>query len=336
MIKKRNLDPSLIAWIQSVTGQGFFGEVFYLAKSSSQYLTMLQDVHRVPDANLFTDLKTAEAAMVANRGDVLLVFPGDHIVTESITWDKSNTSIIGVGSRNQRFQPGTLTTGGIRLTCTTTAVAEILNITGDYVSLYGIGTMNNAANTGNYSDINISGRNFFADYCAFRGGNNTTQNQNATAGIPIWVDSAIAGAGNAMWIRNSMIGSAGNVTRTKGPGCIYFQGGAAAGFNPVIENCLLSTRCEVQTGNQSCMVLLEAAYAVDRELLFKNTNFYCFVENLANQLDVAITDECTTTHTITIDQNCTASGIDAWATPMTFVKCSAPAGSATGGMGTNS
>jgi hypothetical protein len=317
MINKRNLDPSLVSWIQSVTGQGFFGDIFYLVKDDSQYQTMLQEVHKVPDANLFTDLKVAEEAMVANRGDVLLVFPGDHTVTASITWDKSNTSIIGIGSRNQRFQPATLTTGGVRLSCTTAAVAEILLITGDYVSMYGTGTINSAADTGNKSDINISGRNFYAEYCSFRGGNSATQTANATAGIPIWVDSATAGGGNAMWIKNCVIGSAGNADRTKGPGCIYFEGGASAGFNPVIENCLLSSRHSAST-NQSCMVLLEANYAVDRELLFKNCNFYNFVENLASLMDYAIQDECGTTHMITIDPGCTMTGIDAWCNVGTY------------------
>jgi hypothetical protein len=332
MIKKRNLDPSLIQWIQSVTGQGFFGDIFYLAKSDSQYLTMLQEVHKVPDANLFTDLTAAENAMVANRGDVLLVFPGDHTVSASITWDKSMTSIIGVGSKNQRFQPSTLTTGGIRLSCTTVGVAEILNITGDYVSMYGVGTFNSAASTSNKSDINISGRNFYAELCAFRGGNSSTQTANATAGIPIWVDSAIAGAGNAMWLYRCQIGSSGNADRTKGPGCIYFEGGAAAGFNPVIEQCLLSGRHSAST-NQSCLVLLEANYSIDRELLFKGCNFYNFVENLASLMDYVIQDECGTTHMITIDPDCTMTGIDAWCNVATYCFATQANAASDGGKG---
>lgn len=313
------------------------GEIFYLVKNRTTdvYYNLLLE-RRVPEDQIFTTIATAEDAMTAGRNDTLFVYPGDHIVTSSITWDKSMTNIVGVGSKNQRFQPSTLTAGGVRLTCTTTAVAEILNITGDYVSLYGVGTFNSAADTGNKSDINISGKNFFADYCSFRGGNSSTQTQNATAGIPIWVDSAIAGAGNAMWVRNSVIGSAGNTDRTKGPGCVYFEGGAAAGFNPVFENCLLSTRISTANLNQSCLVLLEGNYAVDRELLFKNCNFYNFVENLASQLDYAIQDECATTHSITIDQNCTATGIDAWTNAVTYIKVCAPLPSVVGGMGTTS
>uniref|UniRef100_A0A6M3LAR8 Pectate lyase n=1 Tax=viral metagenome TaxID=1070528 RepID=A0A6M3LAR8_9ZZZZ len=338
MIKKRNLDPSLVQWIMTATGFGpGMGKIKYLCvdgSSTSQYEPWLWD-QGVKESEIFYDLATAYAAMEAYRNDILLVLPGDHIQTAQLTWDKDATALVGCGSLNQRFQGSTYVSGGIRISCVTAAVTDILNITADYFSMYNIGTFNSAANTGNKSDINISGKNFYADHCAFRGGNNATQIANATAGIPIWVDSAIAGGGNAMWIKNSMIGSAGNTTRTKGPGCMYFEGGAAAGFNPVIENCLLSTRCEVETGSQTCMILLEANYAVDRELLFKGCNFYNFVENLANKLDVCITDECATTHTITIDQTCTLSGVDAWATPMTYVQCSAPVGYVTGGIGLN-
>ena len=322
--------------LAGIVGPGV-GEIYYLvaARGQTDHYYWLLKKRGVRDSKIFTSLSAGYDQMQDEQNDCLLVYPGNHVQTASLTWDKDSTFIVGAGSINQRFQPTTLTEGGVRLTCTTAAVAEILSITGDYVSMYGIGTHNTAADTGNKADIKISGKNFFADYCAFRGGTNATQVQNATAGIPVWVASTSNGAGNALWIRNSMIGSAGNTTRTKGPGCLYFEGGGG-GFNPVIENCLLSTRCEVQTGNQSCMVLLEAAYAIDRELLFKGTNFYCFVENLANRLDVAITDECTTTHTITITPGCSFSGIDAVATPMTYVQNAASVGHATGGFGLNS
>uniref|UniRef100_A0A6M3LHW1 Pectate lyase n=1 Tax=viral metagenome TaxID=1070528 RepID=A0A6M3LHW1_9ZZZZ len=304
------------AQVANIVGPGY-GEIICLVADRDDAYGDLLRRRGVTAGSIFTDLAEAEDAMTANRNDCLLVYPGDHAVTASITWDKSVTNIIGVGSKNQRFQPSTLTTGGVRLSCTTAAVAEILLITGDYVSMYGVGTFNSAASTSNKSDINISGRNFYAELCAFRGGNSSTQTANATAGIPIWVDSATAGGGNAMWIKNCHIGSPGNADRTKGPGCIYFEGGAAAGFNPVIENCILSSRHSAST-NQSCLVLLEANYAVDRELLFKSCNFYNFVENLASLMDYAIQDECATTHMITLDPGCTMTGIDAWCNVGTY------------------
>jgi len=319
-----------------VLGQAGCGEIFHLVtnKTTDTYYGLLSD-RKVSEDTIFTTLATAYAAMTTNQNDTLYVYPGDHVQTASLTWAKDATNIIGVGSINQRFQPSTLTTGGVRISCTTAAVDSIIDFTGNYVSLYNIGTFNSAASTSNKCDIKISGKNFFADYCSFRGGNSSTQTANATAGIPIWVASSVAGGGNAMWIRNSVIGSAGNADRTKGPGCIYFEGGAAAGFNPVIENCLLSTRASAST-NQCCLVLLEANYSVDRELLFKGCNFYNFVENLASLVDYAIQDECATTHMITIDSRCTATGIDYWSNAPTYCFVCAPASDGHGGIGTAS
>ncbi len=301
----------------SVVGPGI-GEIFYLVanRTTDPYYVLLNK-RRVNEGSIFTSLSAAYAAMATNQNDTLLVFPGDHVSTASLTWAKDATNIVGVGSKNQRFQPSTLTTGGVRLTCTTADVEEIIDITGNYVSMYGVGTFNSAASTSNKRDIKISGRNFYAELCSFRGGNSSTQTGNATAGIPIWVNSATAGGGNGMWLKSCAIGSSGNADRTKGPGCIYFEGGAAAGFNPVIEDCILSSRHSASS-NQSCLVLLEANYAVDRELLFKGCTFYNFVENLASLMDYAIQDECATTHMIVIDPTCSMAGIDAWCNVATF------------------
>jgi len=314
------------------------GEAYYLvpATSSTSLYRSWLEANGLDPTKMFLTAATAEDAMKANRGDTLFILPGDHAVTASITWDKSNTNIVGVGSVNQRFQPSTLTVGGVRVKCVTTGIDNIFNITGDYVSLYNFGTFNSYDAAGNVCDIKIAGRNFYAEGCSFRGGTGATQIATAVAGIPVYINSAVAGGGNAAYFKNCVLGSSGNTTRTKGPSCLYAIGGAAAGFNIVLEDCILSSRCEAQTGNQVSMVLLEGAYAVDRELLFKGCNFYNFVENLANRLDVAIVDECTTTHTITIDQTTTLSGVDAWATPMTYVQCAAPVGYVTGGIGVNS
>ena len=313
------------------------GEQFYLvpATSSTSLYREFLLANGVDPTKIYSTLAAAESDMKANRNDVLYVFPGDHAVTASITWDKSVTSIVGVTSPNQRYQPSTLTTGGTRIKCVTTGIDNILNITGDYVSLYNFGTYNSYDAAGNVCDIKVAGRNFYAEGCSFRGGTGAAQIA-AVAGVPVYINSAVAGGGNAAWFKNCVLGSSGNTTRTAGPGCLYCVGGAAAGFSIKFDDCEFQSRIEAETGSQVSQVLLEANYAVDRELLFNRCNFYNFVENLANQLDVMCVDECTTTHTITISAGCTFSGIDAVATPMTYVKNCASVGHATGGFGVNS
>ena len=265
--------------------------------------------------------------MTTNQGDTLLVYPGDHVQTASITWDKDQTRIVGVAGPNQGYQPGTLTTGGCRITCKTAAVEQIFNVTGNYVQMYNIGTHNSAVSASNLSDLLIVGKNFYAEGCSFRGGSAATQIATDGAGVPI-----IINGGNAFKAKDCWIGSSGNTVRTKGPGCVQFTTGGGC-FAPEFENCRLTTRIETANANHCCMVYIVGNAAVDRTLLFKDCMFYNFVESLASKLDYAINDGCATTH-ITALVNCSLFGVDAWSNTTTFTYvASGPAGHAEGGIG---
>jgi hypothetical protein len=332
MIKKANLAQSLLQWLSSTLQLGpGIGDVHYLVEDASAYHLWLIE-NKIDTAHIHTTLAAGEDALTTDRNDVLLVFPGDHAVTSSITWDKDATFLVGVGSVNQRFQPSTLTNGGTRIKCVTTGVDNILNVTGHYFSMYNLGTFNSFDIATNVCDIKIAGRNFFAQDCSFRGGTGATQVANVASGVPLYFNTAVAGAGNAALFRNCVIGSSGNTDRSKGPGCAYFLGGAAAGFSVTFENCEFHSRISTANANQSCLILLEGNYAVDRGLLFKNSFFYNFVENLASKLDYCIQDECGTTH-MNIFMGCACAGIDAWSNTTTYTYvASGPVQHAEGGI----
>ncbi len=288
------------------------GNVFHLVvekASTDLYYKMLLD-RGVDENSIFATLTEAEEAMTSDQNDVLLVYPGDHIQTATITWDKDSTSIVGCGGPNQAYQPSTLTNGGVRISTVTSAQNNILNITGHYVSLYNLGTINTYSGASNICDIKIAGRNFYAENCSFRGGNGATQVATDGAGVPIYINSAVAGGGNAARFVNCVIGSSGNTTRTKGPGCVYVAGGAAAGFGMSFEHCRFSSRIETASSDNVCQIRLAANYAVDRELYFNDCLFYNFSENHGTQLVVGIDDECATTHSIIL-KNCAFHGMDA-------------------------
>lgn len=290
------------------------GKVFHLVKSKAStdvYYSYLLE-NSIDDSMIYDSLSSVYDQMTSGQGDTLLVYPGNHIQTASLTWDKDDCRIIGMGSPNQL--PGTTSpiTGSVVLSTATTTVGSVLNITAHHLYMRGVQTMNNAAATTNYCDVMIGAgsRNLLFENCGFRGGSNTTQCQNATAGIPIWVANA-ATAGNGTKFVNCWIGSSGNTTRTKGPGCIYFAAGSAKGLNFEFENCRLSTRIETNNSDDVCMVHLAGNYASDRYLLFKDCLFYNFWENKGGLLDFAIKDANGTSHD-TILMNCAMVGIDAW------------------------
>jgi hypothetical protein len=284
------------------------GNVFHLvtAKGSTDpYYVLLKD--RVEDGNIFASLTDAHAAMTSNQGDVLIVYPGSHVQADSLTWSKSNTMIVGAGSPNQTYQPSTLTTGGVRLTCTTAAVGQILNITGHYVSMYNIGTQNSASDSGNISDIRIVGRNFYARNCAFRGGTGATQIGTADCGLGVFVDTSVAGAGNGMVLEQCTIGSSGNTIRTVGACCMSFGAGSAAGgFEPRFYDCVFSA----YTQTSGCY-FINAQYnaGFDRFALFKNCLFLNFA-NPATPMAEAIRNNNDTAWIVL--QNCGGFGFTKW------------------------
>lgn len=315
-----------------VFGEGIlptFGNVFYLVKtkaSTDPYYSLIYDA--IDDDFIFNDITKAYAAMTTNQGDTLICMPGDHLVTASLTWAKSQTRIIGWAGPNQGYQPSTLTAGGVRLTCKTAAVAQILNVTGDYVSIFNVGTQNSASDSGNISDLRISARNFYAYGCSFRGGTGATQIGTADCGLGLFVDTSVAGAGNAMVVENSVIGSSGNTIRTVGACCMSFGAGTAAGgFEPRFIDCQFSA----YTQTSGCY-FINAQYnaGFDRFALFKRCSFLNFC-NPATPMAEAI--RCNNDTAWIIIDNCSGFGFTAWAsTGVKHTYVSTPVGYATGGI----
>ncbi len=82
MIKKRNLDPSLIQWIMATSGFGpMVGDIRYVApdvSSTSQFRSQLYDMG-VDDVE--TSIETALGKTTSYRNDVVLVAPGTYAET---------------------------------------------------------------------------------------------------------------------------------------------------------------------------------------------------------------------------------------------------------------
>ena len=100
MIKKRNLDPSLINWIMNQTGIGpGIGEIFFVAPASSatsQYRTQLQSMGIERDNVIYTEPATAIAATEDYRNDVVLIYPGTY--TTGIADDLNAIHLLGLGA----------------------------------------------------------------------------------------------------------------------------------------------------------------------------------------------------------------------------------------------
>jgi len=312
------------------------GQVHFAApagSATSLYDEWLRRDMDVPAALMHTGNSAIDEAYdncEAYRNDVVLIAPGDYVRTASKTLSKSSTHLVSLGGPNQRHCPTTLTPGAVRVYCATTSIDNIFNITGDYVQIHGIQTMNTYSHNSNRCDWLISGKNIYMRHIRPRGGNGANQLNHADGGVPIIVASGTAGAGNGFTVEDSFIGSAGNNARSVGVGAVLFEGGAVAGFAPVFRRCTFEMRCETTGSANPKLIHLADNYAVDRYLLFDDCFFYNFWENLAGKPDYCIVDACATTHAIVL-KNCSQFGFDAWCDVATYCFTTSPIANTDGG-----
>jgi len=147
MIKKYNLDPSLVGWLMNVTGLGpGIGQVVYAvpdSSSSDQYRAWLRYLG-VKESEMYTTTAKAYAVTKTDRNDVVLKTPGLETVTASIAWSKNRTHLVGLGGVQQKgYESGT------GLTTSTSGVASVINNTGVNNQFINVTLMNQGAAAGN-------------------------------------------------------------------------------------------------------------------------------------------------------------------------------------------
>lgn len=155
MIKKRNLDPSLVQWIMTQTGLGpGVGEIFYVvpAKSStSRYRNQLESMG-VDSDQMYTLPSLAYADMTNYRNDVMLILPGVYTETARIAWSKDWTHMIGLGGPNV---DGDHTLGGVTIYNATANQAETIDVTGDRCQFQNVWIGNGGGHANNVSAVNV-------------------------------------------------------------------------------------------------------------------------------------------------------------------------------------
>lgn len=180
MIKRRNLDNSLIQWIMTVTGLGpGIGEIQYMARpdsSTSRHAVQLAN-NNIAQGNVHGSLLLAEARTKGYRNDVILVTPGDYPEAARMAWDKNNTHILGLAGPNTGgdYYKGT----GVNIYSTGVGVAEIIDVTADNCQFHGftIGQFGN--NLACKAALTLDGANNYFKHINFQGNMKTAQSQQA-------------------------------------------------------------------------------------------------------------------------------------------------------------
>jgi len=187
MIKKRNLDNSLIQWLMTVTNLGpGIGEIKYVApaaSSTSQFRTRLQQ-DGVDESDLFTTLLAAETALTAYRNDIVLAFPGKYTQILEHAWDKAHTHLIGLGGPVQgHYRTSTLSDMRNVLFHTITATnPSVINVTGENCQFHNFQAHNEGDNSANVAAVIADKFGCYFKGVNFRGATSTTGKDNVNCG----------------------------------------------------------------------------------------------------------------------------------------------------------
>jgi len=314
-------------WLGAFTGIGAgLGKVFMVAEASSAYETLLKE-RGFGSSDLFDTVAEGYAACTASRNDVVCVFPGTYTLTEKVTWAKSSTHLIGVGSPNQRIPATAGTTGCVYFPCTTAMTEEFL-ITGHHTIFANFSTYLSTA-TG-VADVRVQGRNVTLKNMFMKGGQNATQLASAVLGYALYLDGTTAGYCNAFTAEGCHIGDPRNTVRTDG-GMIYMTGCTTGNNSACMEfkDCVVAGWCETagvsgvyQTGN----------YAAACYTLWQDVTFYNFYTNLGAILTAGVfNDTCNTTHMNILTGRTCQYGWNVWGNNDGYMFGLLPAANAAGG-----
>lgn len=329
MIKRRNLDPSLMGWLMNVTGLGpGIGDVHYLVGATSEYYSWLRDDLKQEPSKIHFTLQDGEDALTSGRNDVLLVYPMALDVDTEVDWDKSNTHMIGLGGPNVG---GDWSEPNVVLYSDNVATVQILDISGHNCIFKNLNIENYGANAACLFAVKLNGYGNWFEDCGIKGTMTSAQCGVAGAG-----SLQIAGAGMYPVFKNCQIGQDVWGTRTTAnSGVIEFNSSARPNGGDFINCRILS----VGDDANCAMVRVASATSIGRGWRFDNTIFSHFDGNASGVTDLArvfYTPSTAVQREIIHLHNCMVIGADEWQTDDDNVVVSdMPACSTSGGIAIN-
>lgn len=306
MIKKRNLDPSLIQWIMQQTGLGpGIGELHWVAKatsSSSQYRAQLQSWGVEQNYKIHSTVTAAYAKMITDRNDVMMVMPGAYDEGSSIDWTKNHTHMLGLGGPAVASD---YSENNVVVYTDTAAEDFTIDLSGNHCIFANVG-INNAGNDAtSYAAMRVNGYNNWFENVSFVGNLGASQ-RSAVACASLYVHTS---AHNCRWI-NCAIGEDCWGART---GALSGQLRFSSASQPnggIFRGCYFRSYSATAT---VAMVAIPLNGAVGRGWLFENCSFHntdCTTG--ANMNQVFYCNDITGPAGYISVKDCMSQGYDEW------------------------
>lgn len=257
---------------QNISGLGGISEVYMVTTStaSSGYPRSFWGRWFKPRRNLYDTIAEAEAALQGGINEVVLLSPESHSLSSALTWDKSNSALIGLAPdasfMNQRSRIGM-----------SADFAAMMTVSGNGNLFKNLYFMHGRGNAANLNCLTVSGdRNVFVG-CHFAGPQNEAE--AAAAGYDL---IRLDGAEETIF-RGCTIG---NVTITSTTtNLVELQADAGA---VMFEDCIFL----INSGGADNTVLKLDTGGMDRPIIFKN----CIGISTGTACTLAITGDYLKTH----------------------------------------
>jgi hypothetical protein len=304
MIKKRNLDPSLVSWLMTVTGLGpGIGKVVYAvpdSSSSDQYRAWLRYLG-VLESEMFTTTEKAYTSTVTNRNDVVLKTPGLETVTASLAWSKNRTHLVGLGGQQHKgYESGT------GLTTTTANVGSVINNTGVNNQFVNITLMNNCADADNVTAFLNAGYGTRLIGSQFIGCAAATQASTA-------LNSSLRFNANGYYFyaEKCNFGSTDIGTLGADTACvIHFAADAMVSDGKFVE-CNIGAQIDATTRP----LIYVSTNGIDRDWIFDRCEFYAYSANHGYKMAQVVTNQAAVPSTYDmVFKDCCAINITAYRT----------------------
>ena len=246
------------------------------------------------------------SALTASQNDRLLLMPSTYTLTETLTWAKAQTHMIGIG--NPTWRQG----GKIRLQTTVEAATATVDVTASGVFFGGFNITQNGAFTACVTALRLSSTYFSAEQLDLRGHLQATVAATEAASS---LEFAAAGNGFASTFMDCNIGTGSGSARScasaeDGNGVINFAGTASGPGYVEFHDCRILSRSSTV---YPVMVRAVVPNSFDRYVLFKDSLFHNFYLHQTDKLDAAFRlKQAAGGSSYFMLKNCMAGGIDQW------------------------
>jgi len=308
MIKKRNLDNSLIQWIMTQSGIGpGIGKIHYVARADStarQYRAWLQDMGVEIDNELHTGVAAGYNAMQSYRNDVMLLYPAWYN-TAAFAWAKHKTFLFGM---NPGMTMGSYGSYGTVIYQSVTTAGYTMDMSGSYnvFKNVGIHAYGNAATA--LSALKLNGTNSRFEGCDILGIGGTTAGASANTAA-LWVP-AESDHGRECEFINCGFRDANAARTAAAGGIILFGTPGSDGGNCGVDMRFIGCRIRSRSDTAGCH-LVAIRSPMDGLIEWKDCTFYNHAPNQGTTLTDAFYVGASGTY-VHVLRNCNLSRITAW------------------------